>query len=76
MTTKQTTTVKREMMQFGTFLDREGRFFDTTHFPRVTEQFPFRGRGLYLLRGKVDQEFGFCSLTVSGMQKLETKGRR
>jgi DNA polymerase-3 subunit alpha len=76
VTTKQTTTVKREMMQFGTFLDREGRFFDTTHFPRVTEQFPFRGRGLYLLRGKVDQEFGFCSLTVSGMQKLETKGRR
>ena len=62
------------MMQFGTFLDREGRFFDTTHFP-ASPNSSFRGCGLHLLRGKVDQNSA-CSLTVSGMQKLETKGRR
>ncbi|MBL7774722.1 MAG: DNA polymerase III subunit alpha, partial [Saprospiraceae bacterium] len=30
---KDTRTVKGELMHFGTWLDREGRFFDTVHFP-------------------------------------------
>ncbi|MBL0104168.1 MAG: DNA polymerase III subunit alpha [Bacteroidetes bacterium] len=73
VTAKYTSTVKREMMMFGTFLDSEGYFFDTTHFPKVADQYPFRGRGLYLIRGKVDVEFGFCSITVDSMEKLSTR---
>ncbi len=75
VTIKYTSTVKRETMMFATFLDREGYFFDTTHFPAVTQSFPFRGGGLYAIRGKVDEEFGFCSITVRSMRKLETVGR-
>lgn len=74
VTAKYTSTVKRETMMFGTFLDRQGYFFDTTHFPKVVDQFPFRGRGCYKITGKVDEEFGFCSITVSRMEKLETVG--
>lgn len=72
VTYKYTSTVKRETMVFGTFIDLEGRFFDTTHFPRVAAQYPLRGRGCYRIRGRVDEEFGFCSITVESLQKLET----
>ncbi len=75
VTIKYTSTVKHETMMFATFLDEHGYFFDTTHFPKVLEAFPFRGRGIYRIRGKVDEEFGFCSMVVSSMQKLETLGR-
>ncbi|MFN8166907.1 MAG: DNA polymerase III subunit alpha [Bacteroidia bacterium] len=70
VTCKYTSTIKREMMMFGTFLDSKGYFFDTTHFPKVADQYPFRGRGLYRIRGKVDREFGFCCITVEGMEKM------
>lgn len=70
VTCKYTSTVKREMMMFGTFLDNDGYFFDTTHFPKVTDKYPFKGRGCYLVRGRVDEEFGFCSITVDYMEKL------
>ena len=59
-------------MGFGCFIDSEGRFFDTTHFPAVFREFPFRGRGLYNVRGRVDTEFDFDSLTVRSMTKLHT----
>ncbi len=75
VTIKYTSTVKRETMMFATFLDQQGYFFDTTHFPKVVEQFPFRGKGVYRIRGKVDEEFGFCSMVVNAMFKLETLGR-
>jgi DNA polymerase-3 subunit alpha len=75
VTIKYTSTLKHETMMFATFLDQQGCFFDTTHFPKVVEAFPFRGRGIYRIRGKVDEEFGFCSLVVSSMHKLETIGR-
>ena len=73
VTSKFTATVKRETMVFGTFIDREGRFFDTTHFPKVAAQYPLRGRGCYRIQGKVDEEFGFFSITVHALEKLETK---
>lgn len=74
VTSKYTSTIKRETMMFGTFLDQNGYFFDTTHFPKVTAQYPLRGRGCYLVKGKVDEEFGFCSINVTSMEKLETIG--
>ena len=71
MTIKYVTTVKRDMMNFGTFLDHEGNFFDTTHFSYSLNRFPFRGKGVYLILGKVVAEFGFPSVEVEKMAKLE-----
>jgi hypothetical protein len=42
VTTKPTRTIKGEYMAFGTWLDVEGYFFDSTHFPRVIKEFPFQ----------------------------------
>jgi DNA polymerase-3 subunit alpha len=57
-------------MHFGTFLDEEGHVFDTTHFPDTARQYPFRGRGLYLLKGKVVEDFGYPMIEISYMIKL------
>ncbi|KKX48138.1 hypothetical protein [Sphingobacterium sp. IITKGP-BTPF85] len=57
-------TKRGELMKFGTFLDIEGKFFDTVHFPPTLAQYPLRGAGIYLIEGKVVQEFGCPSLEV------------
>ena len=57
-------------MWFGTFLDTDGNFFDTVHFPNSTPAYPFRGAGCYLMFGKVVQEFGFASIEVLKFAKL------
>jgi len=69
---KNTTTRQRQArhMQFSTFLDREGRFVDTVHFPPVAARYPFRGRGCYLLTGKVIEEYDYLSLEVQRMEKV------
>ena len=70
VTGKPTHTVKKELMMFGTLLDKDGHFFDTTHFPKILEKFPFRGKGIYLVKGKVVNDFGFYSIDVIWMEKL------
>ena len=70
VTRKPTRTKKGEAMAFGTFLDATGNWIDTTHFPDVLKQYPFRGKGCYLITGKVVEEFGFYSLDVTAMQRL------
>jgi DNA polymerase-3 subunit alpha len=70
VTVKKTKTKKGKLMFFGTFLDREGRFVDTVHFPPVAAKYPFRGRGIYALKGKITEEFGFHSMEVTAMRKL------
>lgn len=67
---KDTRTVKGELMQFGTWLDIEGRFFDTVHFPDQVKKAPFRGRGVYRIRGRLTADFGFVSLETSEMERL------
>ncbi|HMQ07703.1 MAG TPA: DNA polymerase III subunit alpha, partial [Saprospiraceae bacterium] len=67
---KDVTTVQRKLMNFGTWLDEDGHFFDTTHFPASLIRYPFKGRGIYMLEGKVTEDFGFPSLEVSRMVKL------
>lgn len=74
VTTKPTRTVKGERMAFGTWLDQDGFFFDTTHFPRILQLHPFRGSGIYRIEGRIDEEFGFCSVTVERMEKLALAG--
>jgi DNA-directed DNA polymerase III PolC len=60
-------------MWFGTFLDPDGNFFDTTHFPNYTPIYPFRGKGCYLILGKVVEDFGFPSIEVIRFAKLPIK---
>jgi DNA polymerase III alpha subunit len=69
VTVKTTRTSKGDAMQFGTFLDMKGQFIDTVHFPQVAVKYPFRGKGIYTLYGKVVEEFEFYSLEVNRMQK-------
>ncbi len=67
---KDTRTTKGEIMHFGTWLDMEGQFFDTVHFPDQLKKMYFRGRGIYRIRGRPTSDFGFISLEVMDMQRL------
>jgi DNA polymerase-3 subunit alpha len=73
VTIKYVKTVNREWMHFGTFLDASGEFFDTVHFPRSLQNYPFKGKGVYLILGEVTEEFDFPSLTVDKLAKLPLK---
>jgi len=70
VTIKYVRTVKREWMHFGTFIDAKGAFFDTVHFPKSVNEYPFRGDGIYLVLGRIVEEFGFPSLQVEKMAKM------
>lgn len=70
VTTKDTWTVKKERMCFGTFLDAKGNWLDTVHFPPVMRQYPFLGMGFYEIVGVVMAEFGVYSVEVKSMRKL------
>lgn len=67
---KNTGTSNGKRMNFGTFIDSDGNFIDTVHFPPSAAQYPFRGSGIYRLIGKVVEEFDFYSLEVNQMEKL------
>lgn len=70
---KPTKTGTGERMSFGSFIDTNGDFWDSTQFPSVEAQYPFRGRGVYRLTGKVEEEFGHLSLSVHHVEKLPWK---
>ena len=67
---KETRTVKGDRMTFATFMDASGYLFDTVHFPPIIAAYPFRGRGVYRIRGRVCEEFSFFSVEVQGMEKI------
>lgn len=67
---KPVRTKNNKKMWFGTFLDIEGNFMDTVHFPVSTPSYPFRGKGCYLIEGKAVEEFGFPSIDVKKFGKL------
>ncbi len=67
---KDVRTKHRQLMHFGTWLDVEGMFFDTTHFPDTLQKAPFRGKGIYRITGKVVEDFGFPSVDVITMEML------
>ena len=70
VTRKNVTTVNRKLMNFGTWIDSEGRFFDTTHFPPSLARYPFKGRGCYLIEGRIVDDFDFPSMEVDKMERL------
>jgi len=74
VTIKYVSTTKHEIMNFGCFLDSSGEFFETVHFPQSLKNWPFAGHGVYLILGKVVQEFGHPSIEVEKMAKLPIKG--
>jgi DNA polymerase-3 subunit alpha len=67
---KKSYTSKGEVMFFGTFIDIQGGTIDTVHFPESGRKFPFRGRGVYQLKGIITEEFGFYTIEVGEMNKM------
>ncbi|QBJ85142.1 DNA polymerase III subunit alpha [Chryseobacterium gleum] len=61
---------KRGTMFFGTWIDVEGNYFDTAHFPDCLEKYPFQGGGCYLLLGTVEVDFHFPTVTIHKMAKM------
>ncbi len=61
---------KQGEMYFGTWIDNEGTFFDTAHFPNSLVQYPFKGGGCYLLLGTVEVDFHFPTITIHKMAKM------
>ncbi len=71
-TAKPVHTLKDEPMEFATFDDGAG-LIETVLFPQV---FHDRGhvlfdQGPFLIRGKVEEEFGVATLTISHLDRLE-----
>ncbi len=70
---KPTRTSNGKIMYFGTWLDVEGEWLDTVHFPGANSRNPFTGPGCYLIRGKVVEEYGFFSIETQWMKRLNYK---
>ena len=68
--------MKGDRMQFGTFVDKAGDWIDTVHFPPVAKQYYFRGKGCYKVCGKVVEEFGYATVEVIQMERLDYVERR
>ncbi len=75
VTTKNTKTSKGEYMHFGTFLDKDGFWIDTVHFPPTAKAYPFKGRGCYLIKGKVTEEFDFTTIEVQELHHMPMMNR-
>ncbi len=67
---KGTMTGDGNRMSFGVFIDLDGHWIDTVQFPNIAKQYPFQGRGCYVLKGKVVEEFGFISIEVNYHKRL------
>ena len=67
---KRVQTIHGDSMYFGSFTDSLGQLFDTVHFPQSIEKHPFTGKGCYLLKGTVIEDFGVPSIDVAQMQKI------
>jgi len=70
---KTVKTRKGTYMKFGTFLDVNGDFFDTVHFPPSLKLYPLHGNGLYLILGKVVMDFGCPSIEVYKCARMPMK---
>jgi len=58
-------------MFFGTFLDENGHWIDTVHFPPIATKYIFRGKGIYRIKGKVLEEYDSLNIEVLYMEKMD-----
>jgi DNA polymerase-3 subunit alpha len=72
---KYTRTFKGERMYFGTFIDLDGEWIDTVHFPPSAKAFPFTGPGSYEIRGKVMEEYDFICIDANYLKRLAVVDR-
>jgi DNA polymerase-3 subunit alpha len=70
VTLKSTRTKQGERMYFGYFVDLQGEFFDTVHFPSDLKNYSFRGSGIYWMQGVSMDDFGHRTLRVQQLRKL------
>ncbi|MFP3591421.1 DNA polymerase III subunit alpha [Chryseobacterium sp. SIMBA_038] len=61
---------KKGTMYFGTWIDAQGEYFDTAHFPDSLKQYDFQGGGCYLLLGTVEVDYHFPTITIHKMAKM------
>jgi DNA-directed DNA polymerase III PolC len=61
---------KKGTMYFGTWIDVNGDYFDTAHFPNSLKEHDFQGGGCYLLLGTVEVDFHFPTITIHKMAKM------
>ncbi|KUJ51606.1 DNA polymerase III subunit alpha [Chryseobacterium sp. JAH] len=61
---------KKGTMFFGTWIDVNGDYFDTAHFPDSLKQYDFQGGGCYLLLGTVEVDYHFPTITIHKMAKM------
>lgn len=71
VTIKYTRTSKGDTMYFGTFTDIDGHWLDTVHFATSAKQYPFTGKGVYEIHGKVIDEYDFISIDVNYLKRLD-----
>ncbi len=72
--TKDTYTRKgQELMHFGTWVDADGDWLDSVHFPNAAMRYKFQGRGFYKLKGIIAEEFGEYAINITGMVKIGIK---
>lgn len=70
ITSRKVMTSNGKLMYFGNFIDYDGFFVDTVHFPIVAKKYPFRGNGVYAITGKVVEEFNCISIEASCLERL------
>ncbi len=70
ITRKYVRTVNGRLMNFGTFIDYHGDFFDSVHFPPSLKKYSFQGSGIYIMLGKIVEDFDFPSIEVYRMEKM------
>jgi DNA polymerase-3 subunit alpha len=71
VTVKETRTGKGERMCFGCFIDSEGHWLDSVHFPPALKRQNFRGRGIYRISGPVREEYGCVHIEAHQLEKLD-----
>ncbi|HEX3767228.1 MAG TPA: DNA polymerase III subunit alpha, partial [Puia sp.] len=75
VTSKQVNTSDRKTMHFHTFLDRNGEWLDTIFFPNTSKYYPITGKGCYVMKGKVVEEFGVYTVEVRECRKIGLRER-
>ena len=75
ITSKSSRTIHNETMFFHTFIDAAGDWLDTVFFPPAAKYYNVNGKGFYVMKGKVIEEFGVYTVDVRYCKKAGIKDR-